>query len=92
MANAKVTNTKKYFTLDNINDIIEIFEDFLDRYNVRIPASDEEAGDVEENAARIYGTVYGDLQFDLLEYFEKLHKDGVVKEVVNSWDAEVETW
>lgn len=87
---------KTRFTLNDINDVIETFEDFLERYNVRIPDSDyemtESGCDPKTNIARIYGTVYGDLMFDLLELFEKKAKAGKVAEVVNCWDDEVEAW
>ena len=85
---------KKYFTLDNINNIIELFEDFLRDYNVTIPESEKEKaedGDTE-NDALIYGMVYGDLQYRLLEHFEDLSDKGKVVSVVNSWDAEVDMW
>ena len=87
-------NTNKYFTLDDINDVIELFEDFLGDYNVRIPESEREKAEESDpdNEALIYGMVYGDLQFRLLEHFEKLEKDNKVAPVVNSWNDEVNTW
>lgn len=92
----KAGNTASFFSLDNINDIIEIFEDFLKEHNVRIPDSDMEmekdGASPDENEARIYGMVYGELQETLLGYFEKLSESGTVPRVVNSWDAEIETW
>ena len=90
-----MANVNNYFTLDNVNDLIEIFEDFLERYGVKkIPESEkqkEENKDTDSSAI-IYGMVYGDLQGDLLDYFERLETVGVIKKVVNSWDSEVETW
>lgn len=91
-----MANTKKYFSRNNIYDIIEIFEDFLGRYDVRIPASDKEMlkdyDNIEENTARIYGTVCDNLENDLLDYFEQLEKKGTIPNVVNSWDGEIEDW
>ncbi len=91
---------KTYFTLNNINDVIEIFEDFLIERGIRIPTSDDEMLDsggytketIYENTARIYGTDYDDLQTSLLELFERMEEQGKVNNVVNSWDAEVEEW
>lgn len=91
---------KTYFTLNNINDVIEIFEGFLIERGIRIPTSDEEMLDsggytketIHENTARIYGTDYDDLQTSLLELFERMEEQGKVNNVVNSWDAEVEEW
>lgn len=84
----------KFFTLDDINNVIELFEDFLEEYGVTIPESEKEKeeNDSKENGSLIYGTVYGDLQFRLLEHFETLNKNGKVVNVVNSWDSEVDTW
>ena len=91
-----MTNVNEYFTLDDINDVIEVFEDFLEHYGVRIPESDkqmaENGDDPATNAARIYGMVYGDLQMDLLELFEAKADQGKVKPVVNSWETEIEEW
>ena len=85
----------KYFTLDNINDLVELFEDFLRDYGERILESDremEEENVHHENDSLIYGMVYGDLQGRLLKHFENLAQDKVVAPVVNSWNSEVETW
>lgn len=91
-----MADTKKYFSRNNIYDIIEIFEDFLEKYDVRIPASDaemlEDYDSTEENSARIYGMVCGDLENDLLNYFESLKESGIIPNVVNSWDDEIEDW
>lgn len=90
-----MADTKKYISLDNINDLIEIVEDFLSDHNVRIPDSDKEMEEdgqtIFENEARIYGTVYGELQNKFLSYFESRHKEGLLK-VANSWDSEIEEW
>ena len=91
---------KKFITLDDINDVIELFEDFLEEHGVRIPSSDKQRyedslvdpPDWEENTAIIYGMDYGDLQFELLDLLEKWHKDGKTVDVVGSWNTEVETW
>lgn len=91
-----MADVNKYFTLDDINDVIEVFEDFLERYDTRIMASDEELKENGEtpytNNSRIYGMVYGDLQGDLLDLFEGKAAKGKVKPVVNSWESEVEDW
>lgn len=90
-----MANANNYFTLDNVNDLIEIFEDFLERYGVEeIPESEKQKTENKDtdSSAIIYGMVYGDLQGDLLDYFERLETTGVIKNVVNSWDGEVEDW
>lgn len=96
-----MADVNKYFTLNNIVDIIEIFEDFLIKNDVRIPESDkemiQEGYSIDENgenynSARIYGLTYADLESSLLSYFERLGEKGTVNNVVNSYDGEVETW
>ena len=92
-----MADPNKYFSSNNVIDVIEIFEDFLEKYNVRIPESDKEmiedegADALETNEARIYGTVFGDLFCDLLDYFSKLEELGTIPNVVNSYDAEIYT-
>lgn len=85
---------KKFFTLDDINNVIEVFEEFLDDYGVVIPESEKEKVEENdtENGSLIYGMVYGDLQGRLLEYFEDLHSEGKIVDVLNSWDGEIEGW
>lgn len=90
----------KVITLDDINDMIEVFENFLKDRDVRIPTSDqsmiEDGGYTEEtlheNESRIYGMDYGDLQGSILDLFEKWEGLGKLNKVVNSWSCEVETW
>ena len=82
-----------YFTLDEINDVIEVFENFLRVYNITIPDSEEEkVRDNVNSDSLIYGTVYSNLQFDLLLLFENLEKKNKVATVVNSWGDEVKEW
>lgn len=52
---------------------------------------------VVDDVTREYETanlevIYDDLQWRLLEHFEKLADKGKVATVVNSWDGEVEEW
>jgi len=84
---------KKFFTLDDINNVIEVFEEFLEDYGVTIPESEKEKAEEHdtENGSLIYGMVYGDLQGRLLECFEDMHSEGKL-DVVNSWNGEVEGW
>ena len=90
----------KLITLDDINDIIEIFDDFLIERDVRIHSSDqsmiEDGGYTKEtlhkNGTRIYGMDYGCLQGELLGLLEKMEAKGKIYGVVNSWNGEVEDW
>ncbi len=83
----------KPITLDDINEIIETFEDFLAERDVRIPTSDEEMlDDGEDTSARIYGMDYGDLQLALLELFETWKSKEKVTNVIDAWNTEIEMW
>ena len=88
---------KTFITLDDINDVIELFEDFLRERGVVIPTSEEDKREEDpdgwmENDAIIYEMDYGCLQFELLDMFERWHKKGKTVDVVGSWNTEVETW
>lgn len=90
----------KMVTLNDINDVIEVFENFLKDRNIRIPTSDMEMivsggyspETIEDNDAVIYGDDYSNLQDELLDLFEQMEKDGKVNNVVNSWEGEVKEW
>ena len=78
---------KNFVTLDDINDVIELFEEFLDDKGIVIQ-NDEKAED--PGASNIYGTDYGDLQWQLLNLFEDWECNGKVNNVMNSWSGEIE--
>ena len=83
----------KPITLDDVNEIIETFEDFLAERDVRIPTSDEEMlENGEDTLARIYGMDYGDLQLALLELFETWKSKEKVNDVIDAWNTEIEMW
>ncbi len=51
---------KEFNTHNAATDIVEVFENILDKYNITIPSpEDNERG--EDNAARLYGSVYSNL-------------------------------
>ena len=61
--------TNEYDVDELLGQIIDAFDDFLERRNLRIPTSDaemDEAGEsTEENAARIFGTDYDELKTEI---------------------------
>lgn len=93
-----MADPNKYFSNNNVIDIIEIFENYLERYDVRIPDSDaemiaEEGEDaIEVNQARIYGDVFNDLEGELFDYFERLQELGTIRSVVYNYDEEIKEW
>lgn len=52
------------YLMDEAAAIVERFEDVLDRYDVKIPSPDDEFRD-DDNDAKLFGSVYGDLLFDV---------------------------
>lgn len=65
-------------------DIVELFEDILDRYNIDIPDEDR-IGD--ENEARLYGMTYSNLEEDVVAILEDL-----VNNVKEHKDAEIDSY
>lgn len=53
-----------------LGQLIDVFDDFLEERDVRIPTSDaemEENDELEENEARIYGSDYSELEENIKE-------------------------
>ena len=48
------------YTLEVARDIMDLFEDVLDKYNIKVPSPDDDDRE-PGNDAKLYGTVYGDL-------------------------------
>lgn len=65
-------------------DIVELFEDILDRYNIDIPDEDR-TGD--EGEARLYGMTYSNLEEDVVAILEDL-----VKNVKEHKGAEIDSY
>lgn len=64
-------------------DIVELFEDILDRHNIDIPDADR-TGD--ESEARLYGMTYSNLEEDVVAILEDL-----VRNVKEHNDAEIDS-
>ena len=65
-------------------DIVELFEDILEQYNIDIPDEDR-TGD--ESEARLYGMTYSNLEEDVVAILEDL-----VKNVKEHKDAEINSY
>lgn len=69
---------KIIYTHNVVSDILEEFEDVLDKYDITVPSPEDEDRE-EDNFARLYGSVYSDLmdavEHILLETFMKV-KEG----------------
>lgn len=69
------------FTHTEAANIVELFEDLLDRFGIDIPDPDR---DKSENPARLYGMTYFDLVFDVEQIIIKiLEKKSQGSNVVN---------
>lgn len=65
-------------------DIVELFEDILDRYNINIPDEDR-TGD--ESESRLYGMTYSNLEEDVVAILE-----GLVRNVKEYKDVEIDSY
>lgn len=71
---------QKIYTRDEAVALLELFEDVLERYEIKVP-SPEDAERAADNGAPLYGSVYLDLLDDVEEHIAQLlsrHKRGVV--------------
>lgn len=60
--------SKTIYTHNLAMEVIDVFEDFLEKYDITIPSADEyEAKErwEEDNTARIYGTEWDELMNDV---------------------------
>ena len=55
-----IKNRDILFTRHEAAEILELFEDILDMYNITVPSPEDDERD-EGNQARLYGSVYWDL-------------------------------
>ena len=66
------------YTRDEAMLIVEMFEDVLDTYNIKVPSPEDDERE-PDNEAKLYGSVYSDLldnvEASLIELLEK-HDEG----------------
>ena len=62
------------FISSEADGVLDIFEEFLDKYEIKIPCDDdvEEQDRLNGGNAAIYGIAYGDLQSDVEEYLRSM--------------------
>lgn len=65
-------------------EIVELFEDILEKHNIDIPDVDRTGDDSE---ARLYGMTYANLEDDVLEVLTSL-----VETVKGNLNAEIDTY
>lgn len=59
------------YTHDEAARIIEMFEDVLDRYGIKVPSPEDDERE-PDNAAALYGSVYSELFEDVEERLVEL--------------------
>ena len=63
------------YTHNEAADIVELFENVLDKYNITLPSPEDDERD-PENDAKLYGSTYSDLldavESHLVYLFERL--------------------
>ena len=66
------------YTHDEAMLIVEMFEDVLDTYNIKVPSPEDDERE-PDNEAKLYGSVYSDLldnvEASLIELLEKHDED-----------------
>lgn len=54
------TNKSIIYTHDEASMIVEMFEDVLDKYNIKVPSPEDDERE-PDNEAKLYGSVYSNL-------------------------------
>ena len=66
--------SRAIFTHDEAAEIVELFEDVLERYNITVPSPEDDERELE-NTARLYGTTYwellDDVEFNLIHMLDR---------------------
>lgn len=50
----------KIYTHNEAAEIVDLFEEILDHYGIRVPSPEDDERE-EDNSAKLYGSVYSDL-------------------------------
>ena len=65
----------KIYTHDEAAKIVDLFEEILDRYEIRVPSPEDDERE-EDNSAKLYGSVYSDLledvEYNLISIIERV--------------------
>lgn len=78
MGEANATQSDAIYTRDEAVLIVEMFENVLDTYNIKVPSPEDDERE-PDNEAKLYGSVYSDLldnvEASLIELLEKHDED-----------------
>lgn len=78
MGEANAPQSDTIYTRDEAVLIVEMFENVLDTYNIKVPSPEDDERE-PDNEAKLYGSVYSDLldnvEASLIELLEKHDED-----------------
>lgn len=78
MGEANAPQSDDIYTRDEAVLIVEMFENVLDTYNIKVPSPEDDERE-PDNEAKLYGSVYSDLldnvEASLIELLEKHDED-----------------
>lgn len=78
MGEANAPQSDAIYTRDESVLIVEMFENVLDTYNIKVPSPEDDERE-PDNEAKLYGSVYSDLldnvEASLIELLEKHDED-----------------
>lgn len=78
MGEANAPRSDAIYTRDEAVLIVEMFENVLDTYNIKVPSPEDDERE-PDNEAKLYGSVYSDLldnvEASLIELLEKHDED-----------------
>lgn len=78
MGEATAPQSDAIYTRDEAVLIVEMFENVLDTYNIKVPSPEDDERE-PDNEAKLYGSVYSDLldnvEASLIELLEKHDED-----------------
>ena len=76
--------TNEIYTHDEAARIVEVFEDILDVYGIRIPSPEDDERD-PDNAAALYGSTYSAVFEDVEGLLIELLKRAEAKAIIIPW-------
>ena len=62
---------KVIYTHDMAANIVDMFENVLDKYNIKVPSPEDDERE-EDNDAKLYGSVYSDLLDSVENYIGEI--------------------
>lgn len=78
MSDVRKPQSGAIYTRDEAMLIVEMFENVLDTYNIKVPSPEDDERE-PDNEAKLYGSVYSDLldnvEASLIELLEKHDED-----------------